>query len=218
MMTIMIVDDHSLIRKGICLLLKGNKEFSVVAEASTGEEALQQLLNGPVDIMLLDLSMPGMGGLAVIEQARAICPKVRIIILSMHEDENYVRKAMSAGACGYVPKASADDELIDALQAVASGRFYLSRNAEQSLLSSMFSNAAPVEDNPSNCLSPREMEVFEYMVRGYTITEIGEILKLSVKTIDTHKTKIMDKLGCRKRSDLVKLALKYDLLRNNTNI
>lgn len=211
----MLVDDHSLIRKGIRLLLKGVADYSVTSEAASGEEALQLLRQEPVDIMLLDISMPGIGGLAIIEEAKNICPSLRILILSMHEDENYIRKAMRLGASGYIPKASADDELLDALHTVASGRFYLSKNAEQSLLTSMFSGAVDGERNPSQCLSPRELEVFEYMVHGYTITEIGELLNLSVKTIDTHKTKIMDKLGCKKRNELVKLALQYNLLKTD---
>ena len=213
MLNIMIVDDHSLIRKGLRLLLKGNADFAVTAEAASGEEALQKLRHEPVDIMLLDISMPGAGGLAIIEQAKEYRPKLKIVILSMHEDENYIRKAMRLGANGYIPKASADDELVDALRAVASGRFYLSKNAEQSLLTSLFAGPGEDEQDPTRCLSPRELEVFEYMVHGYTITEIGSLLNLSVKTIDTHKTKIMEKLGCKKRNELVKLALKYNLLK-----
>lgn len=209
----MIVDDHSLIRKGLRLLLKGNADFAVTAEAASGEEALQKVRHEPVDIMLLDISMPGAGGLAIIEQAKEYRPKLKIVILSMHEDENYIRKAMRLGANGYIPKASADDELVDALRAVASGRFYLSKNAEQSLLTSLFAGPGEDEQDPTRCLSPRELEVFEYMVHGYTITEIGSLLNLSVKTIDTHKTKIMEKLGCKKRNELVKLALKYNLLK-----
>lgn len=213
MLNIMIVDDHSLIRKGLRLLLKGNADFAVTAEAASGEEALQKVRHEPVDIMLLDISMPGAGGLAIIEQAKEYRPKLKIVILSMHEDENYIRKAMRLGANGYIPKASADDELVDALRAVASGRFYLSKNAEQSLLTSLFAGPGEDEQDPTRCLSPRELEVFEYMVHGYTITEIGSLLNLSVKTIDTHKTKIMEKLGCKKRNELVKLALKYNLLK-----
>ena len=213
MLNIMIVDDHSLIRKGLRLLLKGNADFAVTAEAASGEEALQKVRHEPVDIMLLDISMPGACGLAIIEQAKEYRPKLKIVILSMHEDENYIRKAMRLGANGYIPKASADDELVDALRAEASGRFYLSKNAEQSLLTSLFAGPGEDEQDPTRCLSPRELEVFEYMVHGYTITEIGSLLNLSVKTIDTHKTKIMEKLGCKKRNELVKLALKYNLLK-----
>ncbi|MCI1821753.1 MAG: response regulator transcription factor [Megasphaera sp.] len=213
MFNVMIVDDHSLIRKGIRLLLKNNTDFNVTMEAATGEEALQKLYMDKVEIMLLDLSMPGVGGLAIIEQAKRMCADLRILILSMHEDENYIRQAMLLGASGYIPKASADDELLDALRTVASGRFYLSKNAEQSLLTSMFSGLDGDGRDPVKCLSHRELEVFEYMVHGYTITEIGKLLNLSVKTIDTHKTKIMEKLGCKKRNELVKLALQYNLLK-----
>ena len=195
MIKVMIVDDHSLIRTGLRLLLKGEADLSVTAEAATAEEALEKLGASPVDIMILDISMPGMGGLACITEAKRLCPQLRIIMLSMHEDENYIRKAMRLGASGYIPKGSADDELLDAIRTVAAGRFYLSPNAEQSLLSSLFAGGDDEEENPIERLSPRELEVFEYLVHGYTITEIGEKLRLSVKTIDTHKSKILEKLG-----------------------
>ena len=162
--------------------------------------------------MILDISMPGMGGLACITEAKRLCPQLRIIMLSMHEDENYIRKAMRLGANGYIPKGSADDELIDAIRTVAAGRFYLSPDAEQSLLSSLFAGGDEAAENPVDRLSPRELEVFEYLVHGYTITEIAEKLQLSVKTIDTHKSKIMEKLDCRRRSELVSLALQHHVL------
>jgi DNA-binding NarL/FixJ family response regulator len=217
-MKVMIVDDHSLIRTGLRLLLKGEADLSVTAEAATAEEALEKLADAPVDIMILDISMPGMGGLACITEAKRLCPQLRIIMLSMHEDENYIRKAMRLGASGYIPKCSADDELLDALRTVAAGRFYLSPNAEQSLLSSLFAGGSEEEEHPIERLSPRELEVFEYLVHGYTIKEIGAKLQLSVKTIDTHKSKIMEKLDCKKRSELVSLALRYHVLKDENAV
>lgn len=213
MTRVFIVDDHPLIRTGLRLLLKDEPGLSVSGEAATAEDALEKLVSCPADIIILDISMPGMGGLECIKKVRQIYPEAGIIMLSMHEDENYIRKAMHLGASGYIPKASADDELLDAIRTVASGRFYLSKNAEQSLLASLFSTSSQSGNNPLDMLSPREFEVFEYIVHGYTITEIGEKLQLSVKTIDTHKTKIKEKLGCRKRSELVSLALQYHVLR-----
>lgn len=212
MIRIMMVDDHSLIRTGLRLLLKGEADLTVSAEAASAEEALEKLAREPADIMILDISMPGMGGLACIAEAKRLCPQLRIIMLSMHEDENYIRKAMRLGANGYIPKGSADDELIDAIRTVAAGRFYLSPDAEQSLLSSLFAGGDEAAENPVDRLSPRELEVFEYLVHGYTITEIAEKLQLSVKTIDTHKSKIMEKLDCRRRSELVSLALQHHVL------
>ena len=209
---IMIVDDHPLIRTGLRLLLKEAAGFKVTGEAGSAEEALEKLAAEPVDILILDISMPGMSGLDCIRAARQVCPQIRILMLSMHEDETYICKAMRLGANGYVPKASADDELLDAVRTVAGGRFYLSPNAEQSLLTSLFINGKQAEERPIDQLSPRELEVFGYLVHGYTITEIGKKLQLSVKTIDTHKTKLMEKLGCHRRSELVTIALKYRVL------
>lgn len=208
MLNIMLVDDHSLIRTGLRLLLQDNPSYHVACEAGSAEEALSLLRQNPVDLMILDISMPGMGGLECITEARRICPRIRIIMLSMHESDSYIRKAMTLGANGYIPKSSADDELLDAVRTVSEGKLYLSRNAEQSMLSMLFQRdekqAAPLEQ-----LSPREYEVFQYLIHGYTITEIGKKLHLSVKTIDTHKTKMMEKLGCTKRSDLVAFALEH---------
>jgi len=204
----MLVDDHSLIRTGLRLLLSNDPKIEIVAEAADGKEALKNLVKQPVDIMLLDISLPEINGLDCIEKIKQRSPSTKIIMLSMHEDENYIKKAMDLGAFGYIPKASADDELFDAIAAVAKGNFYLSKKAEQSLLSVLFSQ----KENPLEKLSPRELEVFKYLVHGHTITEIAEILQLSVKTVDTHKSKIYDKVDCHKRSELVTLALKHNVL------
>ena len=208
-MNLMIVDDHLLIRAGMKLLLKNTPAYTVAAEAESGEEALRLLDAQPIDLVIMDISMPGMGGLACIREIRARFPAVKILVLSMHEDEEYIYKAMQYGAMGYLPKTSADSELFDALRAIAEGRRYLSPNAQQSLLAVMFRD--PQED-PRSCLTAREREIFDELIRGCTITEIAESLHLSVKTVDTHKTHIYAKLHCSRRSELVSLALRHGLL------
>ena len=160
----------------------------------------------------MDISMPGMGGLACIREIRARFPVVKILVLSMHEDEEYIYKAMQYGAMGYLPKTSADNELFDALQALSQGRRYLSPNAQQSLMDIMFRPAEEAADDPRSVLTAREREVFDELIHGYTITEIAERLHLSVKTVDTHKSHIYAKLNCRRRSELVSLALRNGLL------
>ena len=210
MTKIMLVDDHSLIRTGLRLLLQGDAEFCVVAEAATAAEALEKLASQSVDLMILDISMPGtMNGLECKTAAKKSQPQLYIVILSMHEDHNYIQKAMSLGANAYIPKASADSELLDALHMVINGKLYLGRNAEQTLLTSLFSTDP---NHPQKCLSPRELEVFSHLIRGYRLTEVADKLQLSVKTVDTHKTKIMEKLNCKRTSELVSIALKYDML------
>ena len=211
-MNLMIVDDHLLIRAGMKLLLKNTSAYTVTAEAESGEEALRLLAEQPIDLVIMDISMPGMGGLACIREIRAHYPAVKILVLSMHEDEEYIYKAMQYGAMGYLSKTSADDELFDALEALAEGRRYLSPNAQQSLMDIMFRPAEEAEEDPRSLLTAREKEIFDELIRGYTITEIAEQLHLSVKTVDTHKTHIHAKLNCRRRSELVSLALQHGLL------
>ena len=211
-MNLMIVDDHLLIRAGMKLLLKNTSAYTVTAEAESGEEALRLLAVQPIDLVIMDISMPGMGGLACIREIRARYPAVKILVLSMHEDEEYIYKAMQYGAMGYLPKTSADNELFDALQALSQGRRYLSPNAQQSLMDIMFRPAEEAADDPCSVLTAREREVFDELIHGYTITEIAERLHLSVKTVDTHKSHIYAKLNCRRRSELVSLALRNGLL------
>lgn len=211
-MNLMIVDDHLLIRAGMKLLLKNTSAYTVTAEAESGEEALRLLAAQPIDLVIMDISMPGMGGLACIREIRARYPAVKILVLSMHEDEEYIYKAMQYGAMGYLPKTSADNELFDALQALSQGRRYLSPNAQQSLMDIMFRPAEEAADDPRSVLTAREWEVFDELIHGYTITEIAERLHLSVKTVDTHKSHIYAKLNCRRRSALVSLALRNGLL------
>ena len=211
-MNLMIVDDYLLIRAGMKLLLKNTSAYTVTAEAESGEEALRLLAAQPIDLVIMDISMPGMGGLACIREIRARYPAVKILVLSMHEDEEYIYKAMQYGAMGYLPKTSADNELFDALQALSQGRRYLSPNAQQSLMDIMFRPAEEAADDPRSVLTAREREVFDELIHGYTITEIAERLHLSVKTVDTHKSHIYAKLNCRRRSELVSLALRNGLL------
>ena len=211
-MNLMIVDDHLLIRAGMKLLLKNTSAYTVTAEAESGEEALRLLAVQPINLVIMDISMPGMGGLACIREIRARYPAVKILVLSMHEDEEYIYKAMQYGAMGYLPKTSADNELFDALQALSQGRRYLSPNAQQSLMDIMFRPAEEAADDPRSVLTAREREVFDELIHGYTITEIAERLHLSVKTVDTHKSHIYAKLNCHRRSELVSLALRNGLL------
>lgn len=207
----MIVDDHLLIRAGMKMLLKNTPAYTVTAEAESGEEALRLLAVQPIDLVIMDISMPGMGGLACIRAIREQYPDVKVLVLSMHEDEEYIYKAMQYGAMGYLPKTSADDELFDALHALAEGRRYLSPNAQQSLMDIMF-RPQEAEENPRGLLTAREKEIFDALIHGCTITEIAERMHISVKTVDTHKTHIYSKLNCSRRSELVSLALRHGLL------
>lgn len=212
-MKILIVDDHSLIRTGLTLLLQTEPTYEVCGEASSGEEALSFLETHDIALMIMDISMPGMGGLEGMRQARSRWPELKIIALSMHEDLDYILQALRAGANGYISKTSADTELLTALETVRQGKIYLNARIEQQVLQAMFSQGQQVAKNPKEILSQREFEIFMYLVRGYTITEIAENLHLSVKTVDTHKTRLMEKLECSRKNELVEKAIAFNLLK-----
>ena len=210
---IILADDHSVLRVGLKMLLESESHFSVVGEAADGEELLILLEKTAVDVVVVDLSMPKMGGLECIKEIRSRGMDVKILDLTMFGDETYIREVMQAGANGYVEKQAVDAELFAALKAVAAGQFYLSSKNSQALLNSLFTAAPrPSGQDPYEVLSVREREVLKLLVRGYSLSEIGAKLFLSVKTVDTYKTRLMEKLGLSKKSELVEYSLKHGLL------
>ena len=210
---IILADDHSVLRVGLKMLLESESHFSVVGEAADGEELLILLEKTAVDVVVVDLSMPKMGGLECIKEIRSRGMDVKILVLTMFGDETYIREVMQAGANGYVEKQAVDAELFAALKAVAAGQFYLSSKNSQALLNSLFTAAPrPSGQDPYEVLSVREREVLKLLVRGYSLSEIGAKLFLSVKTVDTYKTRLMEKLGLSKKSELVEYLLKHGLL------
>ena len=210
---IILADDHSVLRVGLKMLLESESHFSVVGEAADGEELLILLEKTAVDVVVVDLSMPKMGGLECTKEIRSRGMDVKILVLTMFGDETYIREVMQAGANGYVEKQAVDAELFAALKAVAAGQFYLSSKNSQALLNSLFTAAPrPSGQDPYEVLSVREREVLKLLVRGYSLSEIGAKLFLSVKTVDTYKTRLMEKLGLSKKSELVEYSLKHGLL------
>lgn len=210
---IILADDHSVLRVGLKMLLESESHFSVVGEAADGEELLTLLEKTETDVVVVDLSMPKMGGLECIKEIRSRGMDVKILVLTMFGDETYIREAMQAGANGYVEKQAVDAELFAALKAVAAGQFYLNSKNSQALLNSLFTAAPrPSGQDPYEVLSVREREVLKLLVRGYSLSEIGAKLFLSVKTVDTYKTRLMEKLGLSKKSELVEYSLKHGLL------
>lgn len=210
---VILADDHSVLRKGLKLLLNNEPDFIVVGEAANGEEVLGLLEKIAADVLVLDLSMPTMGGLECIKEIRSNGVNISILVLSMHEDEQYIIEAIRAGALGYMEKHAVDTELFTALKAVAKGQRYLSPSNAQIVINSLLS-AQPetVATDPYRLLSLREREVLKLLVRGHSMGEIADMLCLSVKTIDTYKTRLMEKLSITKRSQLVEYALQYGLL------
>ena len=209
---IVLADDHHLIRSGLKLLLGSNETLSIVGEASDGASALLLAEKLQPDILLLDLAMPGMDGLECLRELKRRDLPTRVIVLSMFEDENYVLAAMSAGAQGYVQKSAIDTELFQAIDNVAAGRLHLNESSAKSLLSMLLVERQQAALPPATAvLSPRELEVLRWYARGFSLREIGEQLGLSVKTVDTYKTRIMEKLGFQKKSELIAYAAKHGL-------
>ena len=209
---IALADDHHLIRSGLKLLLDSNETLSIVGEASDGASALLLVEQLQPDILLLDLAMPGMDGLECLRELQRRNLPTRVIVLTMFEDENYVLAAMSAGAQGYVQKSAIDTELFHAIENVAAGRLHLNEKSAKSLLSMLLVERQQVVAPPmAAVLSPREQEVLRWYAHGFSLREIGEQLGLSVKTVDTYKTRIMEKLGFQKKSELIAYAAKQGL-------
>ena len=209
---IALADDHHLIRSGLKLLLGSNETLSIVGEASDGASALLLVEQLQPDILLLDLAMPGMDGLECLRELKRRDLPTRVIVLTMFEDENYVLAAMSAGAQGYVQKSAIDTELFQAIENVAAGRLHLNEKSAKSLLSMLLVERQQVVAPPmAAVLSPREQEVLRWYAHGFSLREIGEQLGLSVKTVDTYKTRIMEKLGFQKKSELIAYAAKQGL-------
>ncbi|WP_232699586.1 response regulator transcription factor [Brevibacillus daliensis] len=212
---IMIVDDHALLRAGLKLLLQKKPSFKVVGEAADGIEALRLYEEVKPHILLLDISMPRLDGIQVLREIKLRHEQAKVIVLTMHEDEEYITSIMKEGASGYIPKAAVDEELYTAIDYVMNGYVYLRPQEVQTILTSTFQKKPPKESDmkdPNVILSPREREVLGFLARGYTLVETAKELSVSIKTIDTHKTRIMNKINVTRKSELVDYALKYNLL------
>ncbi len=209
MIRIVIADDHTLMREGLKRIFEGNDEITVVGEAIDGFSVISQVRKGGFDMLLLDLSMPGRSGIDLIRQIRTEAPKLPILVLTMYEEEQYAVRSIRAGAQGYLTKESAGDQLVNAIKKVASGRPYISMEvAEQLALGIM----TPEKEMPHTQLSDREFEVFNLLASGKSITDIGAQLHLSVKTVSTHKSRILTIMGMHSLAEIVQYAVTQNLL------
>lgn len=209
MIRILIADDHTIMREGLKRILEGEADIEVVAEAVDGLDALKKIRAGGMDLVVLDLSMPGRSGVDLIRQIKEEFPKLPILILTMHEEEQYAVRAIRAGASGYLTKESAGLELVNAIHKIASGRPYISMAVAEQLAMNLMPDEVAL---PHKTLSDREFEIFQLLVAGKSLTEIADGLFLSVKTVSTHKTRILVKMRMKNLTELVQYAVEHQLI------
>jgi DNA-binding NarL/FixJ family response regulator len=211
MIRIVIADDHTIVRDGLKQILAGAPDMRVTAEAQDGHEVLKRVREDDFDVLVLDMSMPGKSGIELIKQVRGEKPRLRILILSMHAEQQYAVRAIKAGAAGYMTKDSASAQLIAAIRKVAGGGAFISpAAAEQFALNAMPQTKGPLHTT----LSDREFQIFQLLVRGTGVSAIAGQLNLSVKTVSTHKANLMRKMSMTNQSDLIRYALNHRLLDN----
>ncbi|HEY4646946.1 MAG TPA: response regulator transcription factor [Steroidobacteraceae bacterium] len=209
MIRVLLVDDHAVVRTGFRLLLQSLAEISVVAEAESGEAACQRYLELTPDVVVMDLAMPGMGGLEALRRIRARHPQARVLALSAQDDPMHARRALREGALGFLSKRSAPEALIEAVTTVAAGRRYIDTNLAQKLALAEIEGAGKP---PIDQLSEREFDVFIRLARGATVQKIAEDLKLSASTVGTHLYNIKQKLQVANQSELTLLAIRHGLI------
>jgi DNA-binding NarL/FixJ family response regulator len=206
---IVIADDHAIVRDGLKRIFEGQPDLAVVGEARDGHEALAAARSDSLDVLLLDMSMPGRAGIELIKQIKAERPALPVLVLSMHDEEQYAVRAIRAGAAGYLTKDSATTQLVAAIRKVAGGGLYITPGVAEQLAQGL--KAVP-DDLPHKRLSDREYEVFMRLVAGESVSGIAERLHLSVKTVSTHKTHILEKMRMGSVAELVRYAVAHRLL------
>lgn len=208
---ILIADDHAIVRTGLRTLLQAEATLELVGEAAGGYEAIKLVATTSPDILLLDLSMPDLDGIAVTKKLKPEYPELRILILTIHEDEALVREAIKAGASGYILKRAAESELVSAINVLMRGDMYVDHALLRPFIEE--TTEVPASDRKMiEALTPREKDVLRLIVLGYTNRQIGEELSISVRTVEGHRANLSDKIGAHSRADLVRYARDHDLI------
>ena len=209
MIRVVLADDHRMVRAGLKELLADTGDIEVIGEATNGHEVMARVRDLSFDVLVLDMSMPGRSGIELIRQVKAEKPALRVLVLSMHSEEQYAVRALKAGASGYLTKDGAADELVTAIRRIAGGGAYVTPETAQRLALGLETGS----EGPAHAvLSDREMQVFQMIAAGKTVSEIADALVLSVKTVSTHKTRIMQKLNFANQSELIRYALRHGLI------
>jgi two-component system, NarL family, response regulator NreC len=210
--TVLLADDHPIVRQGLRHLLEAQPDFKVVGEASDGIEASQLAERYRPNVLVVDLMMPGLNGLEVTRQVRQRSPGTHIIILSMHNNEAYVLQALKNGASGYVLKDSGPAELVQAINQVMQGKRYLSTSLSERLIEMLLKQTGQLPKDPYEDLTHREREVFQLTAEGYPSSEIAERLCISPRTVEVHRSNLMNKLGLHSQMDLLRYAIRRGLV------
>jgi two-component system, NarL family, invasion response regulator UvrY len=208
LINVMLVDDHAVVRMGFKMLLESDSDIKVVAEAESGEQAIQRYVEFKPHVVVMDITMPGIGGLEAIERILAKDSSAKILVLSAHEDSVHPKRVLNAGAMGYLTKRSAAEEMIKAIRIVATGKKYLEASVAQQMAIQQLSG----DQNPVDVLSPREFEVFMALAKGKTTNEIAETLFLSPRTVGTHLYNIKQKLNANNSAEIALIAMRSGLL------
>lgn len=210
MIRILLADDHSIVRDGLRRIIEEAGDMAVSAEASDGHEAIHAVQSNRPDVVLMDITMPGMDGLEAVAQIHGLDPDLPILVLTMHEEEQYVVRCISAGAMGYVTKRSASEELVKAIRKVHGGGRYLTASAAEALAMRMARGKEGI--SPVDALSDREVQVLKRLAQGHTNREIAEAYFISIKTVDTYRLRLLQKLNLRNNSQLTRFAIQNGLI------
>ena len=210
---LLLVDDHEIVRAGLRMLFAAEPDMEIVGQVGSGDEAVQSAQNLAPDVVIMDVTMPGMDGIEATRQIKETAPDTVILALTMHEDEQYFFEMLHAGASGYIPKRAAPDDLVSAIRVVNKGNVFLHATLAKFLMRELTAKASqPAAPIAVDNLTPREKEVLTHIAEGYTNREIAEDLVISVKTVDRHRENIMQKLNLHNRVELVKYAIEKGLI------
>jgi DNA-binding NarL/FixJ family response regulator len=210
MIKVLLADDHSIVRAGLRRIVEESGDMSVIAEAADGREALRLVREQQPDVAVIDISMPGLDGLEVISQLNRIAPDLPTLVLTMHEEEQYVVRAIEAGAMGYITKQSAPEKLVQAIRKIISGHRFLSEAAAEALAVRLVRGTKGA--SPIDALSLRELQVLRRLALGHTNREIAEAYNISTKTVDTYRFRLLKKLNLRNNADLSRFAIQNGLI------